>query len=406
MRAALFLLICACAAAQEPAEILGRIRHNVAAQISRSANYSCVETVERSFYVLPAAGGACGRAPAGASKPYLRDRLRLDVAVSSRSEIYSWHGENNFTSTSVADVVRSGPISSGGFVGYLMNIFLQPNISISYVGQSNDSYNFQYEVSLPNSKYQTPTRNGYARVPFRGTFSADATSFQLKDLVVTGSEFPEGSDICFAESQVRYQIAHISGGDSLIPSGFLLSIGNRTPNLFTESRGAYSECREFKGESTLVFDASGQPSKVAAPNPAEKQKMGPGKILHIHLTTPVDDRTSFTGDPVEGVVEGPWRNATVRGVITELATHYEPAVHYYLKIEFEQLTADGQTYSLRALHKPTGKEADKLYFLFGENLPEEVSRAILRGAIILYAKHLHLNRGFTGDWVTVAAPER
>src|SRR5882672_7633023 len=67
MRLALFLLLCACGAAQEPAEILGRIRHNVQAQVSRSANYSCVETVERDYFLLPpAAGGACSGAPAGA----------------------------------------------------------------------------------------------------------------------------------------------------------------------------------------------------------------------------------------------------------------------------------------------------------------------------------------------------
>jgi hypothetical protein len=406
MRPAVFLLICVCAAAQEPAEILGRIRHNVAAQVSRSANYSCVETVERNYYFLPQEGGACSRAPAGASKPYLRDRLRLDVAVSRQSEIYSWHGENNFTSTSVAEVVRGGPISSGGFVGYLMNIFLEPNIPISYAGQSKDGYNFQYEVSLANSKYQTLTRKGYARIPFHGTFSADTGSFQLKNLVVTGDNFPEASDICFAESQVTYQIAKISGGDSLIPSEFLLKIGNRTPNLFTESRGAYSECREFKGESTLVFDATGEPAQEHDQPSVAKQKLGAGKTLRIKLTTPIDDRTSFTGDRVEGVVEGPWRNATVRGLITELATRTDPAVHYYVKIEFEQLTADGEVYSLRALHKPTGKEAAKLYFLFGAHLPEDVSKEIRQGTIVLYAKHLRLKPGFTDNWVTVNTPER
>jgi hypothetical protein len=405
MRLGLSVLLCACAAAQEPAEILGRIRHNVAAQISRSANYSCVETIERNYFLPSTAGGACGRTSAGTSKPYLRDRLRLDVAVSRQSEIYSWHGENNFTSTSVGEVVRGGPIASGGFVGYLMNIFLQPNIPISYVGESNHSYNFQYQVPLPNSKYQTPTRTGYARIQFHGTFSADTSSFQLKDLVVTGDEFPNVSDICFAESQISYQIAKISGGDSLIPSGFLLSIGNRTSSLFTESRGSYSECREFKGESTIVFDTNGQPSKGTELRPTVKQKIGAGKTLRVKLTTPIDDRTSFTGDRVEGIVEGPWRNATVRGVITELATRYDPATHYYLKIEFEQMTADGQVYSLRALHKPTGKEAGKLYFLFGENLPDDVGQEIRQGAMVLYAKHLRLGRGFTGDWVTVEAPQ-
>jgi hypothetical protein len=406
MRLALYLLVCGCAAAQEPAEILGRIRHNVAAQVSRSANYSCVETIERNYFLTQGAGQACSHPPASSAKAYLRDRLRLDVAVSRNSEIFSWHGENNFTSSSVAEVVRGGPISSGGFIGYLMNIFLEPGISIAYVGESNHGYNFQYEVPLANSKYQTLTSKGYARIPFHGTFSADATSFQLKDLVVTGDDFPPVSDMCFAESQISYQIAHISGGDSLIPSGSLLRIGNRASNLFTESRGVYSECREFKGESTVVFDASGEPSRVADLRPVVKQKLGAGKILRIKLTTPIDDRTSFTGDRVEGIVEGPWRNATVRGVITELATRYDPAVHYYLKIEFEQMTAGDQVYSLRALHKPTGHEASKLYFLFGENLPEDVKQDIRQGTMILYAKHLRLNRGFTGDWETVDAPER
>jgi hypothetical protein len=410
MRLALLPLIIACgvacAVAQEPAEILGRIRHNVAAQVSRSANYSCVETIERNYFLTSGTAGACSGAPAHRSKPNLRDRLRLDVAVSRQAEIFSWHGENNFTSASVAQVVKSGPISSGGFIGYLMNIFLEPNISISYVGESNHSYNFRYRVPLANSKYQTFTSKGYTRIPFHGSFSADAGSLQLKELVVTGDEFPAASDICFAESQVSYQIAHISGGDSLIPSGFLLTIGNRTSGLFTESRAAYSGCREFRGESTLVFDANGAPSKAADLHPAVKQKLGPGKILRIKVTTPIDDRTSFTGDPVEGIVEGPWQNATVRGVITDFVTRYDPAVHYYLKIEFEQMTVGDQIYSLRALHKPTGHEGDKLYFLFGANLPDEVKQEIRQGTMIFHSKHLRLKPGFTGDWETVGLPER
>lgn len=405
MKLAVSLLVCACAAAQEPAEILGRIRHNVAAQVSRSANYSCVESIERKFFVNPSAD-ACASAPVDASKPYLRDRLRLDVAVSQHAEIFSWHGENNFTSTSVADVVRAGPISSGGFIGYLMNIFLEPNIAIAYVGESDGAYNFRYEVSLANSKYRTMTREGYAHIPFHGSFSADARSFQLKHLVVTGDAFPGASDICFAESQVDYQIAQIAGSDALIPTGYLLSVGNRASGLFTESRGMYSGCREFKGESTLVFDASGEPSKTPDPGSSVTQKLGAGKILHIKLTTPIGDRTSFTGDRVDGVVEGPWQNAKVRGVITELMTRYQPTVHYYLKIEFERMSAGNQVYSLRALHKPTGHEAGKLYFLFGDNLPEDVKRQIQQGTMIFDAKHFRLKPGFTGDWQTINPPER
>jgi hypothetical protein len=406
MRYALFLLVCVCAAAQEPAEVLGRVRHNVEAQVSRSANYSCVETIERNYYLTSPAGQACSYPPVSSAKPYLRDRLRLDVAVSQRAEIFSWHGENNFTSASVAEVVRGGPISSGGFVGYLMNVFLEPNIPIAYMGESDHSYNFRYDVPLADSKYQTLTSKGYARIPFHGSFSADTDTFQLKELAVTGDDFPAASHICFAESRLRYQIAHISGGDSLIPAGSVLTIGDRTSNVFTESRSAYSGCREFKGESTVVFDPSGEPSKAAEPRPAATQKLGAGKLLRITLTTPINDETSFTGDRVEGVVEGPWRNATVRGVITELATRYDPTLHYRVKIEFEQMTAGGQVYSFRALHKPTGHEATKLYFLFGANLPEEVQQEIRQGTIIVYAKHLRLKPGFAGEWETVGPLKR
>ena len=114
MRYTLYLLVCVCTAAQEPAEILGRIRHNVDAQISRSANYTCVSTIERNYYVISSASQACSSLLVKDRKLSLRDRLRLDVAVSRQAEIFSWHGENNFTSGSVAEVVRGGPISSGG----------------------------------------------------------------------------------------------------------------------------------------------------------------------------------------------------------------------------------------------------------------------------------------------------
>ena len=244
-----------------------------------------------------------------------------------------------------------------------MNIFTEPNIRISYVGESNHAYNFQYDVPLANSKYQTLTSKGYARIPFHGSFSADPGNFQLKELVVTGDDFPAVSDICFAESRIRYQIAQISGGDSLIPSSSVLTIGNRASNVFTESRGAYSECREFKGRIDAgVRRHRRSPQRRRSAIPAAMQKLGAGKLLRIKLTTPIDDRTSFTGDQVEGVVEGPWQNATVRGVITELATRYDPALHYHLKIEFEQMTADGQVYSLRALHKPTGQRSGQAVF--------------------------------------------
>ncbi len=61
----------------------------------------------------------------------MHDRLRLDVAVSEGNEIFSWHGGSKFSSAGVNGVVKSGPISSGSFVGYLRNILFTQGVAIS-----------------------------------------------------------------------------------------------------------------------------------------------------------------------------------------------------------------------------------------------------------------------------------
>lgn len=66
--------------------ILEQIRANVAAQISRSANYSCVETITRDYYQEEKAGaGACKAGEMETHRKTVHDRLRLNVAVSQSS---------------------------------------------------------------------------------------------------------------------------------------------------------------------------------------------------------------------------------------------------------------------------------------------------------------------------------
>jgi hypothetical protein len=300
--------------------------------------------------------------------------------------------------------VKSGPISSGGFVGYLMNIFLQSNVHIYFVGEAKEGeqrrYDFRYEVPLESSHYQAHIRGGLRVIPFHGTFRADAESYQLLRLTVIGDAFPKDADMCFAETQVTYT-------DRLIPAEFLLRIANLNPNLYTESAGKYEACKEFRGESALVIgDATAGPERQRR----TRANVAAGKTLRIRLTTPIDERRSFTGDPVEGVLADAValdeagttvpQNSPVRGVITELTAHYVPSLHYYLKIEFERLTAGDREYSLRALHRPNGKEADKLYFLFGEQLPENVKHELETGTMIFDSRHARLERGFTSEWRT------
>ncbi len=128
------LLIATCMAADDPSQLLSSIKQNILGQISKTANYTCVETLDRAYYRDPGFELAL-HGPAAIIKPaneLLTDRLRLDVGVSEGQEIYSWHGLSTlFSSAEVADVVRTGPISSGQFIGYLRNIFLSRGIAFS-----------------------------------------------------------------------------------------------------------------------------------------------------------------------------------------------------------------------------------------------------------------------------------
>ena len=62
------------------------------------------------------------------------DRLRLDVAVSGDSEMFSWAGENHFQDGTLADLVRSGATSTGTFSSFLGSIFGTDAATFTYNG--------------------------------------------------------------------------------------------------------------------------------------------------------------------------------------------------------------------------------------------------------------------------------
>src|SRR3954470_1853522 len=83
-------------------EAFDRARENIARQLSAVANYTCVLTVDRTLYTEPARfASGCKSADRMGEKPFIHDRLRLDVAASEGKEIFSWHGGTKFSSAGV-----------------------------------------------------------------------------------------------------------------------------------------------------------------------------------------------------------------------------------------------------------------------------------------------------------------
>src|ERR1700761_7343208 len=134
-------------------EVLARVRDNIAHEVEKSTNYTCVETVDRTVFIsshdlLP---GCAYESTMPERTKAVQDRLRLDIAVSEGKEIFAWHGQNSFSgSSTIDDVVQRGTVSSGEFIGFLENIFVRGGIEFEYTGEAviggTRTYSFHYAV--------------------------------------------------------------------------------------------------------------------------------------------------------------------------------------------------------------------------------------------------------------------
>jgi hypothetical protein len=418
MRFALYLLLAfsLCAGGDLPWQnVLERLRSHVRQQVNQVANYECVQSVDRSYFTEFSQGrSGCSNAERRSKHLYMRDRLRLDVAVSEGREIFSWHGGKSFSSKGVDDVVRSGPISSGSFVGYLRNIFFENGIKINFAGSTSSSgessYIFDYVVPRDHSRYQVANGKQRWTVPFHGRFSSSGTNYELTSLQVIADELPPESQMCSAASEINYQLLNIGGKLSLIPRTYALNISNDYA-LYTTSRSEYTQCREFRGESTISFDIKDEPEAGRA-SAIHDEWLPVGTTLHARLRTPVDDRTSFMGDPVEGSLIDPIKikklgitipkDAILHGVINKLELYEEPFRHCLASIRFQRLTFGPNSFLLDATPVSSNGDRKWLAEAYHGQIPPGLGADLENGLFVWTSSHFHKDQHFTADWKTRA----
>ena len=104
----------------DPIAVLKRSREKVIQAVERVRNYTCVETVERKVF-QPAAAQLPRQCPVILQqrqhptpdlvlRPAWADRLRLDVTLTGRGEIFSWVGAAKFANEDISQLVRTGRI--------------------------------------------------------------------------------------------------------------------------------------------------------------------------------------------------------------------------------------------------------------------------------------------------------
>jgi hypothetical protein len=353
----------------DPQTLLDHVRSKVAAAVQRAPRYTCTETIERFWYAnrkIVRPGCDSGHPPEIKERNLVRsDRLRLDVAVGSGQEIFTWHGQKNFQTEEIDKLVTAGPVSSGNYFAFLSSIFLDGGAAVDFRGLRQEADKqvavFGYAVPAEESHFETRTDSGKAVMAYHGDFSVDPATTDLQRLSIITTNMPESAFVCGFSSETNYTVTLLNGKPFLLPAKVVMDL------LYQDRERArtvtlYRQCHEFLAESVLSFDES--PAKAAPAVPRPVGALPAGLTLHIRIRSEIDLKTAWAGDPVQGELTANVVNSqgellipkqtAVQGLLLRVETSHRPSQPYTLALQFQNLSVAGVDFPLhlKSLSQP------------------------------------------------------
>ena len=349
-------------AQQDPADLLKLVQTQVASSLDRIPRYKCTKTIDRTVYApMPGFKADCDQ---GYERPSTQmstsDRLRLDVALISTGELYSWVGESKFNDRDLLEMVREGAISTGTFAGFLTAIFGSGAATFTYNGEMSQDgrpvSEFRFRVPFEKSHYWYGTEPRRAITAYDGTFWVDPKSADLLRLIIRTSRLPPETAACYAITTLDYTRVRLNGSDFLLPGAADLRIVHASGN-DSRNHTAFSNCHEFRGESKIAFD-----SLPESPNGLGSEALAPlaipaGLSFKVSLDQGVDTRVAAAGDPIKGKLTTAIRNGSkviaptgtsVAARIVRIRQFYGPSSEVSLEIRLEALDLAGVVIPLTA----------------------------------------------------------
>ena len=371
MRALLLMWVSAtCLAAQEHPRaddakaLLLEVRKKVMLTVDRLPKYMCTETIDRSTFRPEAKvfGRSCDDLASRRKKKDWRirkdtsDRLRLDVAVSSDSEMYSWAGEDRFQDRSLAELVQRGATSTGAFSAFLTTVFGTSSADFTYNGDVKAGgpalSEFGFRVPFEKSRYSIGNKLGRDIVAYDGTFLVDPSTVDLVRLSVRADGLPAELKACEAITTLDYGRVRLNNTEFLLPSDVSLQIVYADGGE-SENRTVFSGCHEFLGESSLNFDTPSPAGLASAQKTVVEGLHVPGGLpFRIALTHAIDTATAAAGDPVKAELAAPIKEmhggvlvpkgAAVTGRIVQIKRFYgSVSESLTLAFKLESIEANG-----------------------------------------------------------------
>jgi hypothetical protein len=312
-------------------QVIARMSDN----LKRLPNYTCLQTIDRSR-----------RASAGLRWETV-DRVRVEVALVDGKELFAWPGEGKFEDRDLSDMVMGGATSTGNFGLLSKAVFMTGAPNFRFAGEKvldgRRAYRWDYDVPLERSGYTLRNSRAEAVVAFHGSFWADAQTYDVLRLEATADSIPPRLEMVAASDAVDYQKVSVGAEDFLLPRLSELRITDYGGE--NRNQTAFSGCRQYAGESVLVFeDASADTQVSRAPN--RVIEVPEGLELRLSLKTAVKP-DSAVGDPVSAQLTAAVKNhgevlapkgAEVRGRVLFLRESKAADAGYVVGLEFNEIS--------------------------------------------------------------------
>jgi len=275
-------------------DVLSQIREKMAGNLAQVPNYTCTETIERSEKQSPR------------KKFQPLDKVRLEVALVGGRELLSWPGAGKFEERDLGDFVSGGTTASGDYALHAQTIFRTNKPTFRAAGEENldgrRAVRFEYDVVLAKSEFLVRTGDKEARVPYHGSFWADPATLDLIRLDILVDAAPRELDVARASTEIRYRQVKVGQSDFLLPRVVDLVL-QRNDGGERRNRTEFADCRQYVGESVIIFDDPDLAAGILK-GPPQEIELPAGLEFETQLTGAINFKTAVVGDPVNARAQG------------------------------------------------------------------------------------------------------
>ena len=261
-------VLCAQDPQDDPSDVLVQAREKLLARTNALSKYTCVQTIDRSYFVhRRASRPSCDRIETRPEKQLYRlkldhtDRVRFEVSLPHAQELFSWTDSGHFESLSLSELIDYGPNATGRFGTYLVEIFSGAGTHFQYRGREGSLLEYGFNVPAETSRSLFRGAQQFMPTAYDGTVWINIQTLDVERLTVDTADLPPETGLCVSETVLDYRNAGVTNGGLLLPrdgrTRFVLREGHQE----IENLTTFSACREIQPRAVRP-----QPAPAALPD--------------------------------------------------------------------------------------------------------------------------------------------